>query len=102
MHQDYPTYYFLEEDMPTWYLRADETTESQITYTMILGGSMQRLATLHKTGPLSGLATLKFDGMDAWFEEDEQIFIHPKDPYKVCSTTSSEDYHTDRRYDYNY
>ena len=22
--------------------------------------------------------------MDAWFEEEEEIFIHPKDPYKVC------------------
>ena len=88
MHQNYPTYYFLEEDMPTWYLIAGETTESQIAYTMFLGGNTtQGVATLHKTGPLSGLATLKFDAMDAWFEEDEEIFIHPKDPYKVCNTT---------------
>lgn len=89
--------------MPTWYLIAGETTESQIAYTMFLGGNTtQGVATLHKTGPLSGLATLKFDAMDAWFEEDEEIFIHPKDPYKVCSPTSSEDNHTDRLCDYNY
>ena len=24
--------------------------------------------------------------MDAWFEEDDQIYIHPKDPYKVKIT----------------
>jgi hypothetical protein len=30
--------------------------------------------------------------MDAWFEEDEQVWVHAKDPYKVthssdCLTT---------------
>ena len=25
-----------------------------------------------------------FDKVDSWFEEDEEIFVHPKDPYKVC------------------
>jgi hypothetical protein len=101
LHRDYPTYYFLEEDMPHWYLRAGETTESQITYSVFLAGSTQGSATLHKTGPLSGLATLEFEAMDAWFEEDEQIFIHPKDPYKVCTTLSKESY-IDCCCDYNY
>ena len=30
-----------------------------------------------------GLFTIKFDAMDAWFEEEEQMFVHCKDPYKV-------------------
>jgi hypothetical protein len=87
--------------MPKWYLIAGETNESHITYSVFLGGSTQGSATFHKTGPLSGLATLEFDTMDAWFEEDEQIFIHPKDPYKVC-TASSEDSPTDIGWDYNF
>lgn len=33
---------------------------------------------------LADLFTINFGAMDAWFEEDEQIFVHPKDPYKVC------------------
>ena len=28
-----------------------------------------------------------FDKVDSWFEEDEEIFVHPKDPYKVCQLT---------------
>ncbi|KIM40709.1 hypothetical protein M413DRAFT_446106 [Hebeloma cylindrosporum] len=84
LHPNYPIYYFLKDDMPTLYLveLESETTENQITYSVFMGENTEGLATLHKTGPLAGLATLKFDTMDAWFEEDEQIFIHPKDPYK--------------------
>lgn len=37
----------------------------------------------HTGGDLAGLVSIKFDAVDAWFEEDEQIFVHPKDPYKV-------------------
>lgn len=33
-------------------------------------------------GPLKDLVRFDFQKMDAWFEEDEQIFVHPKDPYK--------------------
>lgn len=93
MHRHYPTYYFLEEDMPRWYLRAGETTESQKTFSIFLAGSTQGFATLHTAGLLSGLGTFEFNTMDAWFEEDEQIFIHPKDPYKVYTTTSEDSPH---------
>jgi uncharacterized protein (DUF427 family) len=30
---------------------------------------------------LAGHVILDFDGFDAWYEEDEQIFGHPRDPY---------------------
>ncbi|CAN5436716.1 hypothetical protein BH18ACT8_BH18ACT8_09710 [soil metagenome] len=30
---------------------------------------------------LAGLARLDWDALDAWFEEDEQVFVHPRDPY---------------------
>jgi uncharacterized protein (DUF427 family) len=30
---------------------------------------------------LAGLARFEWDSVDAWFEEDEQIFVHPRDPY---------------------
>lgn len=28
-----------------------------------------------------GLARLDWDALDAWFEEDEQVFVHPRNPY---------------------
>jgi uncharacterized protein (DUF427 family) len=30
---------------------------------------------------LAGLVRLDWGAMDAWFEEDEQVFVHPRDPY---------------------
>ena len=30
---------------------------------------------------LRDLIRLDWDAMDAWFEEDEQVFTHPRDPY---------------------
>lgn len=30
---------------------------------------------------LSGRARFEWDALDAWFEEDEQVFVHPRDPY---------------------
>ena len=37
----------------------------------------------HLKGELRGLFTIKFNMVDSWFEEEEEIFVHPKDPYKV-------------------
>ena len=31
--------------------------------------------------PLSGLVAFFFDAMDEWYEEEERISIHPRDPY---------------------
>ncbi|MGF1425701.1 DUF427 domain-containing protein [Kitasatospora sp. LaBMicrA B282] len=30
---------------------------------------------------LSGTARFTWDALDAWFEEDEQVFVHPRNPY---------------------
>lgn len=30
---------------------------------------------------LSGYVSFYWDRVDAWFEEDEQVFVHPRDPY---------------------
>jgi uncharacterized protein (DUF427 family) len=31
---------------------------------------------------LRGLIRFDWDAMDAWFEEDEEVYVHPHDPYK--------------------
>lgn len=33
------------------------------------------------TGGLAGWVRFAWDRLDAWFEEDEQIFVHPRNPY---------------------
>jgi uncharacterized protein (DUF427 family) len=30
---------------------------------------------------LRGMVRFEWDALDAWFEEDEQVFVHPRDPY---------------------
>jgi uncharacterized protein (DUF427 family) len=43
-----------------------------------------RAARVLAESPIDGLAgTVRFDWavMDAWFEEDEQVFVHPRSPY---------------------
>ncbi len=30
---------------------------------------------------LQGMARFEWDAVDAWFEEDEQVFVHPRNPY---------------------
>lgn len=43
--------------------------------------STNRVLTFEK-GPLSGLVRFDFSALDQWFEEDQPIYVHPKDPYK--------------------
>ena len=38
---------------------------------------------------LDGHLTFYWDQMDAWFEEDEEVFVHPRDPYTRVDTVHS-------------
>jgi uncharacterized protein (DUF427 family) len=38
---------------------------------------------------LAGHVAFYWDKMDAWFEEDEEVFVHPRDPYKRVDTLHS-------------
>ncbi|SLM36285.1 Protein of unknown function DUF427 [Lasallia pustulata] len=40
-------------------------------------------------GPLADLVRIPFSEADAWFEEDVEIYVHPKDPYKRVDTLPS-------------
>lgn len=35
----------------------------------------------HADPPLAGHVAFAWDSMDAWLEEDEEVFVHPRDPY---------------------
>ena len=36
---------------------------------------------IYQDGPLAGYAHVEWNAVDAWFEEDEQVFVHPRNPY---------------------
>jgi len=52
------------------------------------GKSTDRVLIFEK-GPLEGLVRFEFKAMDAWFEEDQQIYDHPKNPYSRIDILAS-------------
>jgi uncharacterized protein (DUF427 family) len=40
-----------------------------------------RLVTKAVVDGLDGMVRFEWAALDAWFEEDEQVFVHPRDPY---------------------
>ena len=96
----YPTYYFPLEDVRTELLSADGTAlrspsrgEGRM-FTIRAGVSEAIGAALrYEESPFEELRNaIRFDwaALDAWFEEDEQVFTHPRDPYtRVDILTSS-------------
>jgi uncharacterized protein (DUF427 family) len=91
-HPYYPTYYFPKDDVRTELLEPDgEVAHSPSrgdgpTFTVGAGGKEAPAAALrYEDSPikeLRDLIRLDWDSMDAWFEEDEEVFTHPRDPYK--------------------
>jgi uncharacterized protein (DUF427 family) len=89
-----PVYYFPQEDVRMEYLtKTDYHTHCPLKgdasyWTVKVGGRMAENAAWDYPQPLSDAADLKdyiaFDWgqMDAWFEEDEEIYVHARDPYK--------------------
>jgi len=87
----YPTYYFPTADVRTELLAPDGRVahspsrgDGQL-FTVTAGGKRAAGAALrYEQSPFEELRDairLDWDAMDAWFEEDEQVFTHPRDPY---------------------
>ena len=87
----YPAYYFPTADVRIELLELDgglahsPSRGDSRTFTVRAGGEERSAAALrHDESPLEELRDairLEWDAMDAWFEEDEQVFTHPRDPY---------------------
>jgi uncharacterized protein (DUF427 family) len=72
-HPYYPTYY-----VPATDIRVDLVPDGALR---AFDGEPQP--------ELDGLARIEWDAMDAWFEEDEEVFVHPRDPYKRVDVLQS-------------
>jgi uncharacterized protein (DUF427 family) len=87
----YPTYYFQLADVRAEFLEADggvahsPSRGDGHTLTVRAGDKEAPGAALrYEDSPieeLRDLIRLDWESMDAWFEEDEQVFTHPRDPY---------------------
>jgi hypothetical protein len=72
--------------LPTKYLHPAKSQKSgeYEVYDLTVGERKAEGAVVkYLEGDLAGLLNIDFGSVDVWFEEDEQIFQHPKDPYKV-------------------
>jgi len=88
-----PDYYFPREDVREDFLEAtDHTTEcpdrGEARYWSVAagGGTAENAVWRYHDPPedipdISGLFSFDWDSMDAWFEEEEEVFVHPKDPH---------------------
>jgi uncharacterized protein (DUF427 family) len=87
----YPAYYFPVADVRADLLEPDGGTAHSPsrgdgqTYTVTAGGKQAPGAAVrYADSPipeLRDLIRLDWDAMDGWFEEDEEVFTHPRDPY---------------------
>ena len=96
-----PTYYFPLDDVRTDMLQpSDHTRPSQAmgeaTYWNVVAGSRRadQAAWTYRKPPngapqLSSHVAFKWDMMDAWFEEDDEAFVHPRDPHHRIDVLNS-------------
>ncbi|MGH9037283.1 MAG: DUF427 domain-containing protein [Acidimicrobiia bacterium] len=54
--------------------------EGDVELTAIPEGAIRR-PPAEAAGALAGHVHLEWKAMDAWFEEDEEVYVHPRNPY---------------------
>jgi uncharacterized protein (DUF427 family) len=87
---NYPQYYIPISDVKPEFLVDEDHTQklhrgTARRYGLRVGG-VSRPAALRVYGEdalsgLAGLARFEWASLDAWFEEDEEVFVHPRNPY---------------------
>ncbi len=86
----YPAYYLPQEDVvavlePTGATTELRTGDRAETHDVVVDGvradGAASIAVEPSTPALAGHVRIPWQAMDAWFEEDEQVFVHPRDPY---------------------
>jgi len=88
-----PVYYFPEEDVRMDFLEeSDHTTycpfKGDASYWSVrVGDEVAENAVwyypepIDSASPLAGYLAFYWNLMDAWYEEEEEVFVHPRDPY---------------------
>jgi uncharacterized protein (DUF427 family) len=88
-----PVYYFPPEDVRSEFLEPSERhtrcpKKGEASYytiragdRVVESGAWYYPDPLEGTPPIKGLVAFYWDRMDQWFEEAEEVFVHPRDPY---------------------
>src|SRR5215472_432035 len=86
----YPQYYIPVDDIDRRLL-VDEQHDQRLRQGTarrhgLLAGGLDRPGTVRVFGDdaiagVAGTARFDWDALDAWYEEDEQVFVHPRNPY---------------------
>lgn len=96
-----PVYYFPEKDVRTDVLfSSDQTSRCPLKgnasyWTIKVGDRVSENAVwsyqnpLPKNREIKGYYAFYWQKVDAWFEEEEEIFVHPRDPYKRVDAIQS-------------
>jgi uncharacterized protein (DUF427 family) len=94
----YPTYYLPAADVRAKLEANGETSHSPSrgdakVYDVVVDGHTAKSAALrYHDSPiprLRDLIRLDWNAMDEWFEEDEPVYVHPRDPYKRVDILAS-------------
>ncbi len=87
---NYPQYYIPRRDVREELLASDGRTEVGPLGTVRLytfaeeapgAPTVGRLVVETPRTPLADTLRFEWDAFDAWFEEDEEVFVHPRNPY---------------------
>ena len=93
-----PTYYFPPEDVRLDLLHADGEADpaAEMKYWSLEAGGQRtaRMAWTYQNpppdlAPLQDHISFEWAQMEAWYEEEEQIFVHARDPYKRVDVIAS-------------
>jgi uncharacterized protein (DUF427 family) len=94
----YPTYYLPAEDVRAKLEPNGESSHSPSrgdakVYDVVIDGHTAKAAALrYHDSPipeLNDLVRLEWNAMDEWFEEDEPVYVHPRDPYSRVDILAS-------------
>ena len=94
----YPAYYFPAADVRAELNPAGGTEHSpsrgdaEILHVKTAAGTAERAALRYPDSPLPALrdlVRLDWAAMSEWFEEDEPVYVHPRDPYKRVDILAS-------------
>ncbi|HSS61352.1 MAG TPA: DUF427 domain-containing protein [Candidatus Limnocylindrales bacterium] len=93
-----PAYWFPVSDVRIEFLErkdpADESSD-KIRWRLAVNGRVAENGARSYARPAGDMAALEghltfyWNEMDAWFEEDEEVFVHPRDPYTRVDTVHS-------------
>ena len=81
--ENYPQYYVPFDDVDAAvFVVADEVKKgSRGAYRELSLRTGAKAGRLYTEDALAGLARFDWAALDAWFEENEEIFVHPRNPY---------------------